>query len=69
MDENKVTWAAARKNAGITQESAARKLGIAPQTLSSYENYLTFPDAPMVMEMCELYQRGPNLIFLTKNAN
>lgn len=68
MDEARITWSAARKNAGITQQEASHALGITPQTLSSYENYATFPEAPMVAKMCELYQRSPNLIFLTKDA-
>lgn len=68
MDEARITWSAARKNAGLTQQEAAHALGLTPQTLSSYENYQTFPEAPMVAKMCALYQRNPNLIFLTKKA-
>lgn len=69
MDEKRISWGAARKNANLTQEQAAHSLGISTQTLSSYESYKTYPEAPMVMDMCHLYNRGPELIFLTKPAN
>lgn len=69
MDEARITWAAARRNVDMTQEFAAKALGISVQTLSSYEGYKTFPDAPMISDMCKLYKRDPSLIFLTKDAN
>lgn len=69
MDEARITWAAARKNVGLTQEVAAKILGISVQTLSSYEGYKTFPDAPKIADMCRLYKRDPSLIFLTQRAN
>ena len=68
-DEYKVTWEAARVNAGLQQQEAAKALGISKQTLGSYEKYRTFPNADLMMKMANLYRRKPELIFLQKPAN
>lgn len=41
----------ARKNAGITQEALAKKLGIAYQTLNKYEKGKRIPDAELIRQM------------------
>lgn len=51
----KMTLEAARRNAGLLQKEAAEKLGISNKTLSSWENYLSFPGADMIPKICDLY--------------
>ena len=69
MEEKKVTWAAARVNAGLSQEQAAAALGISTTTLINYEKYRSFPDANRLVDMSRLYHRSVDLIFLTVPAN
>lgn len=51
----KISLAAARKNAGYSQKSAADALNISNATLCSWEKGKTFPKQPMIEKMCELY--------------
>ena len=50
-----MTLEAARVNAGLTQKEAAEKLGISNKTLSSWENYQSFPGVDMIPKICDLY--------------
>lgn len=68
-EEFKVTWEAARVNAGLQQQEAAKFLGISKQTLLSYEKYRTFPNAEMILKMSGLYRRKVDYIFLQKPVN
>ena len=51
----KVSYKAARINAGITQKYAADNLGITQGTLLSYEKGYREPKADMLSRMSELY--------------
>ena len=51
----KVSYKAARINAGITQKDAADSLGITQGTLLSYEKGYREPKADMLRRMSELY--------------
>ena len=65
----KITLKAARVNAGLTLESAAKDLGISKNTLISYEKYRTMPDMEMGTAMASLYGFSVNdLIFLPRNC-
>ena len=65
----KITLRAARVNAGLTLEVAAKQLGIAKNTLISYEKYRTIPDMAMGTAMASLYGLSvDNLIFLPANC-
>ena len=44
-----------RRNAGMTQEQAADKIGVTRQALSSYESGRTRPDIDMLLRLGELY--------------
>ncbi|MDD5937823.1 MAG: helix-turn-helix transcriptional regulator [Clostridiales bacterium] len=44
-----------RLNRNMTQEQAAQRLGVARQTVSSYESGRTRPDIEMLTRFCELY--------------
>lgn len=52
---DKITLAAARKNAGYSQKKAAEILDISNTTLCAWENGKSFPKQPMIEKMCELY--------------
>ena len=51
----KVSYKAARINAGITQKDAADSLGITQGTLLSYEKGYREPQVDMLRRMSELY--------------
>lgn len=65
----KITLRAARVNANLTLEEAAKALGITKNTLISYEKYRTIPDMEMGTAMASLYGMSvDNLIFLPKDC-
>ena len=64
MEFPRITLAAARVNAGLTQAAAAEKLGITRSTLQNYENGKTVPDWSMVKRIEEVYQFPADFIFL-----
>jgi len=51
----KITLAAARVNAGLTQKAAAKALGVSNTTLCSWESGTSFPKANQIETICELY--------------
>ena len=51
-----MTIKAGRVNVGLTQEKAAKELGISRATLSSYESGRTVPDIEMGKKMAALYE-------------
>lgn len=50
-----ITLKALRVNAGIDQRTAAKILGITPETLGSWEAGKTFPNVPQITKIEELY--------------
>lgn len=62
----KITIKAARVNAGLTQRQAAKRLGIAYQTLSNYESGASIPRVDMLEKMSKLYCIDKQYIFLGK---
>lgn len=60
----KITLAAARKNAGLTQEEAAKRLNINARTLHMYETMKSIPSVLMAQNMSKLYKTPiKNIIF------
>lgn len=60
-----LTLKAARVNKGLTQDDAAKKLGITKGTLVNYEKYRTIPDISIAKRMASLYDLSvESLIFL-----
>lgn len=51
----KITLAAARVNAGLSQKEAAERLGVSNKTICSWEKGLSYPKADMIPNICELY--------------
>lgn len=52
----KISIKAARVNAGLTQKEAARRLGINPDTLASYERKSNKLTLEMLRKLAELYR-------------
>lgn len=50
-----ITLKAARVNKQLTQQEAAKMLGISVDTLRQYEAGNTFPDVPMIQKIEKLY--------------
>ena len=62
-----ITLKAARVNKNLTQEEAAKLLGISKDSLWNYENGRSFPDVRVVKKMEEVYGLSyDNLIFLQR---
>ena len=55
MEDVKMTLRALRVNAGLTQEEAAKRLGISEETLANWERGRTFPDVRGVQRIESLY--------------
>lgn len=65
---SKMTLKAARVNAGLTQEAAAKELGITADTLRRYEKAESFPDVPVIQKIEALYSvTYDQLVFLPEN--
>ncbi|MBQ6425760.1 MAG: helix-turn-helix transcriptional regulator [Clostridia bacterium] len=63
-----LTLKAARVNKGLTQEKAAKLLGISNESLSNYERGKSYPDIPVLKRIEQLYEVSYNeLIFLPKD--
>ena len=59
----KITLKAARVNAGLSQEEAAKKIGVATSTLRNWEAGKTFPNQPKIEKMCEVYCISFDVLF------
>ena len=51
-----ITLRALRVNMGIDQKTAARFLGVTPETLGSWEAGKTFPNVPQITKIENLYE-------------
>lgn len=51
----KISIKAARVNVGLSQKTAAYRLGVSNKTLGHWENGITFPPADKIPAICELY--------------
>lgn len=65
----KISLKAMRVNAGLNQKEVAKNLGIAPNTLISWEKNNTSPDAVQLSKICELYGcKMDDIFFIDKLA-
>lgn len=63
-----MTLRAARVNCNLTQEQAAKLIGVSPETIRKYEAAKTFPDVPVIRRIEEVYGVPySDLIFLPQN--
>lgn len=60
----KISLAAARVNAGLSQKEAAELLGVSRSTLQNYEAGKTVPSWDVVMKIETVYHFPISLIFL-----
>ena len=54
---DKISMKAARINAELTQEQAAKSVGVSIKTLQMWERYETSPNARYIDKICEVYGR------------
>lgn len=59
----KITLKAARVNANLSQQEAARRIGVAASTLRNWEAGKTFPNQPKIEKMCEVYGISFDVLF------
>lgn len=64
----KITLKAARVNAGLTQEEAAKSMNIDRTTLINWEKGKTFPKATQLMGLCDIYNAPMDDIFLSSQS-
>lgn len=60
----KISLKAMRVNAKLNQKEVAKAIGIAPNTLVSWENNCTAPNAIQLSKLCCLYGCNMDDIFL-----
>ena len=64
-----MTLKALRINKGLDQKTAADRLGVAPETLSSWETGKTFPSVPQINKIEQLYSTSyADINFLPQNV-
>ena len=61
-----ISLAAARVNAGLTQEDVAQEMQISKQTVVNWEKGRVKPKLAQLEMMCRLYSIGLDNIFLPK---
>ena len=64
MAEIQISLAAARVNAGMTQEEVAKKMGISKQTIINWEKGKNIPGIPEMEMMSKLYAMPQDYNFL-----
>ncbi len=68
MTYPKITLAAARVNAGMTQEDAAKALNVSSRTIINYENGSQVPDWGTVRKIERLYKFPADFISFNQNS-
>lgn len=64
----RITLAAARVNAGLTQKQAAASLNVSRETIGKWENGKVRPTADKIDPICKLYNVSyDNIIFFAQN--
>lgn len=63
----RITLAAARVNAGLSQREAAEKIGVSRTTIQSWESYKTSPDGDAILRICEAYDVSMNNLIFSQN--
>lgn len=65
VEKRKFTLAEARKMNSLTQEEAAKAIGVSAESISNYERGKSYPDIPILKKMEEVYRvRYDQIIFL-----
>lgn len=69
MEKLQISLAAARVNAGMTQEDAAREMHVSKQTIVSWEKGNSEPSISQGRELSKLYKMPLEYIFLSEESN
>lgn len=69
MAEIQISLAAARVNAGMTQEEAAKRLHISKQTICNWEKGKAEPSITQARELSLIYGLDLDYIFLPVKSN
>ena len=69
MAEIQISLAAARVNAGMTQEEAAKRLHISKQTMCNWEKGKAEPSITQARELSLIYGLDLDYIFLPVKSN
>lgn len=69
MSEFKISLAAARVNAGLTQNDVAKVLKVGKQTVVSWEKGKSEPKMSQSRQLSELYNMPLDFIFLPEKSN
>lgn len=64
MEKIQITLAAARVNAGYTQEEVAKKMGVSKQTIINWEKGRIAPRIPQIDMLSRIYNMPQDYIFL-----
>lgn len=59
----KISLKAARVNANLSQQAAAKRIGVAVSTLRNWEAGKTFPTKPKIDRICEVYGISFDVLF------
>lgn len=68
MRSVKITLAAARVNAGMTQEDVAKKLKVSKKTVINWEKGIVTPSFATLDTLSRLYKMPLDYIFLPKKS-
>ena len=69
MGKFQISLAAARINAGLTQEEAAKALKVGKQTIVNWEKGKSEPKMSQSRQLSELYKIPLDYIFLSEASN
>ena len=69
MEGIKISLAAARVNAGLTQEEVARHMHVSKNTVVAWEKGNTEPKISQAKELSRLYEMPLDLIFMPETSN
>lgn len=69
LAEFQISLAAARVNAGLTQEAVAKALNVGKQTIVSWEKGNSEPKMSQSRQLSELYKMPLDYIFCPKKSN
>lgn len=64
MEKLQISLAAARVNAGMTQENVADRLGVSKQTIVNWEKGRVVPGIPEIETLARIYKIPQDNIFL-----
>ena len=66
-EDLRISLAAARVNANMTQEEAAQKMGVGKQTILNWEKGKVVPKPAQLYYLAKIYNRPVDNIFLPSN--